>query len=77
MSAWVCRAGGDVFLILVAKNVKIEFSGWELSVKITLAGGAQAEELAVEVGGVHHVVIHHPQVSHTGPGQGLHKRRIP
>ncbi len=43
MSAWVCRAGGGVFLTLVSPNYHVEFSGWEHSVKITHAGGVYQE----------------------------------
>ena len=38
-------------------------------------GGAQGEELAVEVAGAHHIVIHEAQVAHARPGQGFHGKR--
>ncbi|OGV83671.1 MAG: hypothetical protein A3K19_25165 [Lentisphaerae bacterium RIFOXYB12_FULL_65_16] len=48
MNAWVCRAGGGVFLTLLSPNYKVEFSGWEQSVKITHAGGTHTEEVKGE-----------------------------
>ena len=35
-------------------------------------GGAQREELAVEVAGAHDIVIHQSQVAYARAGQGLH-----
>jgi len=44
ISAWVCRAGGGVFLTIVSPNYRIEFSGWEHSVRIIQEKGAFVEE---------------------------------
>jgi len=48
MSAWVCRAGGGVFLSLFSPNYRMDFSGWDHSVRITHAGGAHVEEIKGE-----------------------------
>lgn len=48
MNAWVCRAGGNVFLTLISPNYRIEFSGWEHTARITHAGGTHTEDIKGE-----------------------------
>ncbi|OGV49259.1 MAG: hypothetical protein A2X49_10100 [Lentisphaerae bacterium GWF2_52_8] len=48
MSAWVCKAKSEVFLTLVSPNYRIEFSGWENSVRIFQEKGSYIEEIKGE-----------------------------
>lgn len=48
MSAWVCRAGGGVFLSLFSPNYRIDFSGWNHDVKIYHGNGLHVEEIRGE-----------------------------
>ncbi|HOX37400.1 MAG TPA: Gfo/Idh/MocA family oxidoreductase [Candidatus Brocadiia bacterium] len=48
MSAWVCRAGGGVFLSLFSPNYRIDFSGWNHDVKIYHADGLHVEDIKGE-----------------------------
>jgi len=48
-SAWLSKAGGTgVYLTLLSRDHKIEFSGWNANVRITHAGGKHVEEIKSE-----------------------------